>query len=291
MRRRILTPAVALLLTGIALSESPAQSGRKGVEAAVNRLINAVNKVKLDAVFAEFVPDAEMLDNGVRYASLDAVRATYGPGFKALRKQDIKVERSNIQMVTPALAIYTGSGTFTATDTTGAKSPRRTFAWTIVWREDKGAWKGTSIHQSIAAPPAAAATVTQAGKSASDAMTEFRAQVAVHAAAINKRDAAAVAATFTANADQVVNSGPRVVGRNAIRDATKQELATWPKGRRITITLTDAHLIAPDIAIVETDATFSDGGLPPNRGTAVTVREGGKWLISSLRVYPAAAKR
>jgi hypothetical protein len=101
MRRHAGILSLALVFIALPLTESSGQNGRKGVENAAKRLINAANKMNLDGVFAEFASDVEMLDNGVRFANASAIRAAYGPVFKAFRKQDIKVERSNIQMTTP----------------------------------------------------------------------------------------------------------------------------------------------------------------------------------------------
>lgn len=289
-RLRFVCPAVTLLLLATSIHEARAQSGRKGVENAVKRLINAANRVNIDGVFAEFASDAEFLDNGARFANMAAVRSTYAPVFKGLRKQDIKVERSNIQMITPTLAVYTANGTFNATDTAGATSPRRNFAWTILWRGDSASWKATSIHQSIGAVPAA--TVTQAGR-ASDQLSAFRDQARTQAKAyenaINKRDAAAVAALYAQNADVAILDGQRVQGRDAIRNATDAQLKAWPKALRFKLQVASARMLTPDIGIVETNATLSEGPVRSDRGTWVMVRENGKWLISSLRVYPAAA--
>jgi len=47
-------------------------------------------------------------------------------------------------------------------------------------------------------------------------------------------------------------------------------------------------MLSPDVAIVETVATFSEGPMQSNRGTLVMVRQGEKWLGAALRVYPAA---
>ena len=85
-------------------------------------------------------------------------------------------------------------------------------------------------------------------------------------------------------------SDPPRSGRAAIRDASNAALAGWPVNRRFVLTLTSARMLSPNIAVLETEATFSDGAVPPNRGTLVVVREGAQWLITALRVYPAVAK-
>jgi uncharacterized protein (TIGR02246 family) len=116
----------------------------------------------------------------------------------------------------------------------------------------------------------------------------FREHAAAYAAAINKRDATAVAALFTPDGDQVFLDGPRIVGRDAIRDATQTALATWPTTLQFTLAVTDVRMLSPNIAIVETFATFSEGPVQSNRGTLVMVRQSGKWLAAALRVHPAA---
>jgi uncharacterized protein (TIGR02246 family) len=275
------SPTLALLLLVVALSNGYAQrAGRGDVNAVVRRIITAANRVNLEGVLAEFSPNAEMFDNGMRYANMSDVRAAYAPVFRGLRSQDIRVEKSSTVMASPTLAVYTASGTFTATDTSGAVSPRRGFAWTFVFDNADGTWKAVSAHQSITeAPPPTSISTTRD-------MIAFRRLVAAHAAAVNRRDARGVASTFTPDADQIIVNGPRANGRDAIRDATQNELSRWPAGRRFTLTMTGARMLTPDIAVIETDATFSEG-LPPNRGTMVVVRRGNDWLISSLRVYPA----
>ena len=119
----------------------------------------------------------------------------------------------------------------------------------------------------------------------------IREQHVALAAAINKRDAAAVAAFFAPDGDEVFFDHPRIVGPNAIRQNQQKEFATWPATQRFTLEVTDIRVLTPDIAIVETLATFSEGEMKSNRGTSVMVRQNSKWLIAALRVYPAAAAR
>jgi uncharacterized protein (TIGR02246 family) len=136
----------------------------------------------------------------------------------------------------------------------------------------------------------ATAQSTQAAEATPKDKDAFKSLVATHAAAINSRDGAAVAATFTQNGDEVFMSDGLLTGRATIRDASNAALAGWPQNRRFDLTLTSARMLNPNVAILETEATFSDGAVPPNRGTMVVVRERGHWLITALRVYPAVAK-
>ena len=105
--------------------------------------------------------------------------------------------------------------------------------------------------------------------------------------AINKRDAAALAALFTTDADEINVDGPRNAGREAMRQVWATDFAKWPATRRFTLAVTGTRFLRPDVAIVETTAQFNEGAVRSTRGTWVCVQQGGKWLISVLRVYPA----
>ena len=115
----------------------------------------------------------------------------------------------------------------------------------------------------------------------------IRGNVAAFEAAVNKRDVAGVVATYTLDGDFVFFDGPRVVGREAIRKWTTDDLATMPSTKRITLTVTGIRFLADDIAIAETTARFNEGEARENRGTSVFVRQNGRWLVAALRVYPA----
>ena len=105
--------------------------------------------------------------------------------------------------------------------------------------------------------------------------------------ALNKRDAVALGAFFTADADEINVDGPLNSGREAMRKAAEADLAKWPPTMRFTLTVTGIRFLGQDIAIVETAGRFNEGSVRATRGTWVSVRQGGKWLITALRVYPA----
>ncbi len=105
--------------------------------------------------------------------------------------------------------------------------------------------------------------------------------------ALNKRDAAALGALFTVDGDEINGDGPLVSGREAMRRVDGAELAKWPPTMRFSLTVTGIRFLGQDVAIVETAARFNEGPVRANRGTWVSVRQGGKWLIAALRVYPA----
>ncbi len=131
-----------------------------------------------------------------------------------------------------------------------------------------------------------AASVSSAQTRSADEAA-IHAQTAAYESAINQRDPAAVAALFAPDGDLVFFDSPRVSGRDAIIQNTKDALATWPATMRFTLSITAIRFLTPDAAIVDTEAHFSEGDMRANRGTSVVVRQKGKWLIAALRVFPA----
>ena len=117
------------------------------------------------------------------------------------------------------------------------------------------------------------------------------APIQAHAVAVeratNGRDVEALAALFMPDGDEINGDGPRLVGRDAIRQAQEARHAERPPTMRFTLEVTGIRFLGPDTAIVETVARFSEGPVRSNRGTWVSVRQGGTWLIAALRVYPA----
>jgi len=135
-----------------------------------------------------------------------------------------------------------------------------------------------------------AATTLPAQSRATDEAA-IRAHAVAIESAINKRDVAAVVALFTPDGDEINGDGPRVAGREAMRQAQVADFAKWPATMRFTLAVTGIRYLGQDVAIVETTAQFSEGAVRSNRGTWVSVRQGGKWLIAALRVYPAQGEQ
>jgi uncharacterized protein (TIGR02246 family) len=127
-----------------------------------------------------------------------------------------------------------------------------------------------------------APAVTGSGEDAA-----IRANVAAYEAAWNSRDVAGVVATFAPDGDFVAFDGPRIAGHEALRKRVERDLATAAPGTRIRLTVTSVRLLDPQTAVAETEAHFSEGSVPDNRGTSVLVRHGQTWLVAALRVFPA----
>lgn len=115
----------------------------------------------------------------------------------------------------------------------------------------------------------------------------IRANQAAIAAALNHRDVAAFVSLLTPEADAVFGDSPLLVGREAIRDFETTDFPTWPSAMRITLTVTRIRFLAPDVALVDEDGHFTEGAVPANRATVVMMRQDGKWLQASVRVYAA----
>lgn len=123
------------------------------------------------------------------------------------------------------------------------------------------------------------------GRSSDEAA--IREHTAAYESAVNKGDAAAIAALFASDGDFIFFDGPRLTGRVAIQRDTEARFSTRPATMRFTLAVTGIRFVGPEAAIVDTHATFSEGPMQANRGTSVMVRRDGQWLLAALRVFPA----
>jgi uncharacterized protein (TIGR02246 family) len=108
-----------------------------------------------------------------------------------------------------------------------------------------------------------------------------RALVARYTAAREARDPAAVAALFTADADQFTTSGEWRRGRDRIRTGTAESSASNPGARRITVE--SVRFVTADVAIA--DGPYAAGDASPRRmwTTIVAVRTTDGWRIAAIR--------
>src|SRR5687768_2132563 len=139
--------------------------------------------------------------------------------------------------------------------------------------------------QPRAAQPAAAPS------SAAARAKDHEAVVAVIGAmdkAFNARDAKALAALFSADAEIVDEEGTLTHGRDAIQEVFAEVFEEFPQARLET-DVKSLRFVSPTVAVEEgyTSATY-DPKEPPvhNRYVVVHVKEGGKWLMASARDYP-----
>ncbi len=104
-------------------------------------------------------------------------------------------------------------------------------------------------------------------------------------AAFNKGDAAAVAAHWTEDGDYKAETGKVFSGRKAIENEYKEFLAAHP-GQRILIVIDSLKLLSDSAAIEDGRAILEPApvGAPAfTNYTAVHVKVGGKWLMSTVR--------
>ena len=120
--------------------------------------------------------------------------------------------------------------------------------------------------------------------------TAIRTRISALETAWNKRDAAAIAAMYTADGDVIIMDAPVATGRAALQVAAARDMSTQSRTLRISITPTSIRFLSSDVAIVNTVARFNEGAVTEDRGTWMLVRRKGKWLIAALRVLPAERK-
>jgi uncharacterized protein (TIGR02246 family) len=103
--------------------------------------------------------------------------------------------------------------------------------------------------------------------------------------AFNRGDAKATASFWTQEATYVDQSGREIKGRPAI-EKLYAKVFTEQKGAKLTVNVTSARLISPDVALEDgtTEVSPADGG-PGSvaRFSAVLVKKDGEWYFESVR--------
>lgn len=144
----------------------------------------------------------------------------------------------------------------------------------------------------VPATPAAAAEL-RATNAAAPAVAEIRGMMRDYLRAFNRHDPAAVAAHWAAAAESVdLVSGEVTAGRDAVRDVFAS-LFEQDASATIDIDVTSVRPVRDDVAVVDgvTRLTCVDGAPSASRFSAVMVKEGGRWMLESVRetAQPAAA--
>jgi uncharacterized protein (TIGR02246 family) len=108
--------------------------------------------------------------------------------------------------------------------------------------------------------------------------------------AFNKGDLDALVGFWTEDAEFIRESGKTYHGREAIRSLLKASLA-GNKGSKQSIKATSIRFIKPDVVSAEgvVTVTTPEGAVDTGRYAALWVKQGDKWLISSLRDLPEPA--
>ena len=125
-------------------------------------------------------------------------------------------------------------------------------------------------------------TTTLAAQSPADEAA-VRAVVARYVNARELRDAAAIEALFTRDADQLTTSGEWRRGRDKVVPGTLESSRRNPGTRQIRIDT--VRFLTPDVAIVDGPYEISVAGAAPRpmRTTIVVKREAEAWRIAAIR--------
>jgi uncharacterized protein (TIGR02246 family) len=103
---------------------------------------------------------------------------------------------------------------------------------------------------------------------------------------VNSGDVAAIVSHWTEDADYVNDSGEKYKGRAALTKLFKDNLPS-AKGKKFAFETDSLRMIAPGVALEDgigkLVADDNDEQSPGTRYSAVWVRSGDKWLISSVR--------
>ena len=129
--------------------------------------------------------------------------------------------------------------------------------------------------------PALAQVAAERSRSADD--EAVRGLVSRYVDAREARDPKAVAALFTADADQLVSSGEWRVGRDTVVSGSLASSAQSGGTRRIDVER--VRFVAPDVAVADGrySITGAEGGDRRMWSTFVMVREKDGWRIAAIR--------
>ncbi len=115
--------------------------------------------------------------------------------------------------------------------------------------------------------------------------------VARYVTAREARDATAIAAVLTADADQLTTSGEWRRGRD--KGVVPGALASSARNTGARAIAVDAvRFIAPNVAIADGAYTIADSSRPPMRTTLIVVKGADGWRITAIRnMMPTTPER
>ncbi|MGH3756539.1 SgcJ/EcaC family oxidoreductase [Actinophytocola sp.] len=105
--------------------------------------------------------------------------------------------------------------------------------------------------------------------------------------AFNTNDARLMNKHFAADASVVTAMGKRIVGLDALREATEQGMAAALHDQYVRYDVTDIRFLRPDVALAYKHATATDADGEPLEldhsmvALYVLVKEAGRWLIAA----------
>jgi uncharacterized protein (TIGR02246 family) len=136
--------------------------------------------------------------------------------------------------------------------------------------------------------------VTSGVSPAEEGNSEFDSLLEAYSATWNTHDGDALAALFTADADLIMGSLPRIAGREAIGGWWNTYFSRIDEGRKGEFELLSLRDIAPSVRLVnlvsKTAGANRHGGELETRlarGTWILVKRDESWLIAAMRGLPA----
>lgn len=136
--------------------------------------------------------------------------------------------------------------------------------------------------------------VTSGVSPAEQGNSEFNSFLEAYTATWNTHDGDALAALFTADADLIMGSLPRIAGREAIGGWWNTYFSRIDEGREGEFELLSLRDIAPGVLLVNVGSKTSGANGHGEeletrlaRGTWVLVKRNETWLIAAMRGLPA----
>jgi uncharacterized protein (TIGR02246 family) len=147
------------------------------------------------------------------------------------------------------------------------------------------------IRPVAALEPVAEPARLPADESSTAAGAEIHDMLSGYLRAFNRHDAAAAAAHWTADGENVnLDSGEVTRGREAVREVFTALFEIDPEAT-IDIDVTAVRPVRGDVAVVDgvSRVSYADGEVAGSRFSAVVVREADHWRLASVRETPAVA--
>jgi uncharacterized protein (TIGR02246 family) len=169
----------------------------------------------------------------------------------------------------------------------GASIAAALLAGSLAWRAGAAMQKGEDKKATRAADPTE--KPRPSGAAARSEEAAIRKQIQAFSDAFNTGDLDTLAAMWTADAEFIREDGKVVSGRAAIRDMLGEGIKAL-KGSKQRIQVRTIRFVRPEVAMEEGSAVMraADGSMQSGPYLAVWVKQGGKWLLSSVRDLPGS---
>lgn len=288
--------AAATLVPTVMSAQAPAADS-VAVAARIDAYTIAWNTHDPSAVAAFFTEDADfVMGNQPAAVGRPAIQESWSAYFSNQEpERHLTLDVHSVRLVAADVALVDVATTTGGRDHQGRDLLARRFRGTWVLHRQSGEWL---ISAMLGLPTEEDRVVLNASLGATEALRpRIRAFIDAYEDAVNSREASAVGAFYTNDADFIRRNGPVVHGREAIQDWWQTFFSEATPYRAIFIT-DDIRMITPDVArinVIVTGATEQPEArqVPVRyaRTTWVVAREEGEWLITAQRVLPSEDDR